>query len=292
MNDQSAKKLCFVIGPIGAEDSKERIHSEWVLAYIIRPVMDGFPSYHVKRADEDPRPGLIDAQLIKDLLDADLVIADLSFNNPNAFYEIGIRHMAQKPIIHIQIEDDKIPFDLSLYRSIKFCLAMPTDIDKAQAKLKRQVEAIQADGYQVENPVTKTRGVVQFQEHATPSEKVLLEQIENLNRRLSNIEQSPFGPNLGSTSPPPTVGVFNTDMAQQLYKFISREAHDPSTFRIVLDFKPDVPDKAMVELVDLLRSMTIHARILSNTSVEIFAPVRNRETVNRVINIYRQYIKE
>ena len=48
---------------------------------------------HVKRADEDPRPGLIDAQMIKDLLVADLVIADLSGVNPNAFYEIGIRHM-------------------------------------------------------------------------------------------------------------------------------------------------------------------------------------------------------
>ena len=62
------------------------------------PVMAEFPNYQVKRADHDPRPGLIDSQLINDLLNAELVIADLSFVNPNVFYEIGIRHMAQKPI--------------------------------------------------------------------------------------------------------------------------------------------------------------------------------------------------
>jgi len=156
--------------------------------------MAGFPSYHVKRADEDPRPGLIDAQLINDLLTADLVIADLSSNNPNAFYEIGIRHMAQKPIIHIQLADEKIPFDLSLYRSIKFSLAVPSDIDKAQVALKAQVEAIHAADYQVENPVTKARGVVQLKEHATPPEQVLLDQIADLNRRLLNIEQFSISP--------------------------------------------------------------------------------------------------
>jgi hypothetical protein len=85
---------------------------------IIEPVMKHFPEFTVKRADEDPRPGLIDSQLIGDLLNADLVIADLSFLNPNVFYEIGIRHMAQKPIIHMQLTTEKPPFDVSLYRAI------------------------------------------------------------------------------------------------------------------------------------------------------------------------------
>ena len=103
------KKLCFVIGPIGDDGTETRIHADWLLEGIIEPVMTEFPDFVVKRADHDPRPGLIDAQIINDLLSAELVIADLSFSNPNAFYEIGIRHMAQKPIIHVQLSTEKPP---------------------------------------------------------------------------------------------------------------------------------------------------------------------------------------
>ena len=84
------EKLCFVIGPIGDEESDPRIHADWLLEGIIEPVMANFPEFRVKRADKDPRPGLIDAQLIDDLLRAQLVIADLTFLNPNAFYEIAL----------------------------------------------------------------------------------------------------------------------------------------------------------------------------------------------------------
>jgi hypothetical protein len=94
-------KMCFVVGPIGAEDSPQRIGADWLLEMIILPVFVDFPQFEIKRADTISEPGMIDAQIINALLNADLVIADLSTLNPNAFYEIGIRHMAQKPIIHM-----------------------------------------------------------------------------------------------------------------------------------------------------------------------------------------------
>jgi hypothetical protein len=86
-------KLCFVVGPIGDEGSEIRNHADWLLNGIIQPVLAGFPEFRVKRADQDARPGLIDVHMINDILDAELVIADLSFLNPNVFYEISIRHM-------------------------------------------------------------------------------------------------------------------------------------------------------------------------------------------------------
>ncbi len=190
MAGQTAQKLCLVIGPKGADDSKERVHTEWVLDEIIRPVMAGFPVYQVKWAFEDVRPRLIDAQLINDLLTADLVIADMSHDNPSALYEIGIRHMAQKPIIHIQLADEKMPFELSLYQAIKFSIATPREIRNAREALKAQVAATELDGFQVENPVTKARGTVQLKEHATAPGKVLLDQIALMNRRLSELDHT------------------------------------------------------------------------------------------------------
>jgi hypothetical protein len=183
------KKLCFVIGPIGDEGSDARVHADWLLEGIIEPVMTDFPGFTVKRADHDPRPGLIDAQMINDLLNADLVIADLSFLNPNAFYEIGIRHMAQKPIIHMQLREETPPFDLSLYRAVKFSRNKFSDLSLARAELSKAVTAVLEDGYQVENPVTNARGRFQLQQHATPSQQVLFDQLRAIEQRLAKIER-------------------------------------------------------------------------------------------------------
>jgi hypothetical protein len=150
--------------------------------------MAEFPNYQVKRADHDPRPGLIDSQMIDDLLNAELVIADLSFHNPNVFYEIGIRHMAQKPIIHMQLATEKPPFDISLYRAIKFARKKPKDLEIARAELKRAVEAVLAEGYEVENPVTNARGRIKLQEHATSEQQVLIGHLEAIQNRLQQLE--------------------------------------------------------------------------------------------------------
>jgi hypothetical protein len=170
-----------------------RTHADWLLQGIIKPVMNDFPNFTVKRADEDPRPGLIDAHLINDLLVADLVIADLSFLNPNAFYEIGIRHMAQKPIIHMQLAEETIPFDLSLYRAVKFSRLQFHELETAKAELRKVVAAVLADGYQVENPVTRARGKVQLDEHATPEIKVLANEVEALREQIRSVETIAIG---------------------------------------------------------------------------------------------------
>src|SRR6266568_694802 len=181
------KKLCFVVSPIGKPDSEVRTHADWVLDGIIRPVMDKFPDFIVKRADDDPRPGQIDVHMIDDLLNADLVIADLSLLNPNVFYEIGIRHMAQKPIIHMQLASEDVPFDVSLYRAVKFSLAKHRDIDAAKSDLEKAVQAVLTEGYQVENPVTGTRGRIKLEEHATPDQQVILAELAALKSRIDRL---------------------------------------------------------------------------------------------------------
>ena len=51
--------------------------------------------------------------MYEQLLNADVVIADVSTYNPNAFYELGVRH-ALKPYVTITIAEDKLvfPFDV------------------------------------------------------------------------------------------------------------------------------------------------------------------------------------
>ncbi|HEY5895545.1 MAG TPA: TRAFs-binding domain-containing protein [Chthoniobacterales bacterium] len=67
------------------------------------------------RADEIVHSGLIDTPMYDQLLKADVVIADLSTSNKNAFYELGVRH-ALRPETTIVIAEDGMktpPFDVN-----------------------------------------------------------------------------------------------------------------------------------------------------------------------------------
>jgi hypothetical protein len=65
------------------------------------------------RADEIVHAGIIDVPMYEQLLNADIVIADVSTMNPNAFYELGVRH-ALRPFTTIIVAESelKFPFDV------------------------------------------------------------------------------------------------------------------------------------------------------------------------------------
>ena len=65
------------------------------------------------RADEILHSGVIDVVMYQELLQADVVIADLSTANPNVFYELGIRH-ALRPFTTIVISENKMPYPFDL----------------------------------------------------------------------------------------------------------------------------------------------------------------------------------
>lgn len=72
----------------------------------------------VVRVDSIDTAGIITAQIIEYIVKAKVVVADLSFHNPNVFYELSLRHTLAKPIIHIIRKCDAIPFDLHSFRTI------------------------------------------------------------------------------------------------------------------------------------------------------------------------------
>ena len=113
------KKTCFVICPIGPDNTPIRDNSDNLYTYIIKPIAEEL-NYDVIRADHIREPGSVSNQVISQLYNANLVVADLSDNNPNVFYELAIRHMVDLPIIHMIRTGQKIPFDISLMRTIYY----------------------------------------------------------------------------------------------------------------------------------------------------------------------------
>lgn len=102
------------------------------------------------RADEVRHSGTIDVPMYEHLINADVVIADLSTYNPNAFYELGVRH-ALRPFTTIAISEKELkqPFDVNhtvilkyehLGKDIGFSEAM-----RFRGELTATIKAILAD---------------------------------------------------------------------------------------------------------------------------------------------------
>jgi hypothetical protein len=107
---------CFVVMGFGKKtdyQSGRVLDLDKSYQYIIKPAAED-AGLECRRADEIVHSGLIDVPMYEQLLSADVVVADISTSNANAFYELGVRH-ALRPYSTITIAEDKMmfPFDVS-----------------------------------------------------------------------------------------------------------------------------------------------------------------------------------
>jgi tetratricopeptide (TPR) repeat protein len=137
----------FVIMPFGRKKSADgsMIYDfNAIYSQIIKPALEsaGFEAF---RADEESVSGDILTDMFQELLLADLCIADLSIDNANVFYELGIRHSLRKRgIVHIQAGRSYMPFDVFNVRTIPYHITTegvpdPAFLEKDRAAISRVV---------------------------------------------------------------------------------------------------------------------------------------------------------
>lgn len=116
-NKGKAKK-CFIITPIGNENSSTFRKAKGVIEGVIKPILEKYGFEDVKPAYEIAESGLIGNQIISRIVNDDLVVANLTENNPNVMYELAVRHAVAKPIVHICEKGTTLPFDIKDNRTI------------------------------------------------------------------------------------------------------------------------------------------------------------------------------
>ena len=85
---------------------------------VVRPVCELF-NVQAVRADEAYGPGLILADVVRQIDEAKFIIAEITPANPNVYYEVGYAHARGKPTILIADRKlEKLPFDLSPFRTL------------------------------------------------------------------------------------------------------------------------------------------------------------------------------
>jgi hypothetical protein len=107
----ASKLTAFVIMPFVERDQK---HSPGFFAEVLRSVITPAAQgsqFTVKTANRQGSD-LIQSTIINDLLDADLVIADLTEHNPNVMFELGMRMREDKPVVLIKAQGTGRVFDV------------------------------------------------------------------------------------------------------------------------------------------------------------------------------------
>jgi nucleoside 2-deoxyribosyltransferase len=85
---------------------------------VIKPVSEKF-GYECLRADEYYTSTPIISDIISSIQEATAIIAEITPDNPNVFYEIGYSHAIKKPTILLcDKKREKLPFDVSSFRTL------------------------------------------------------------------------------------------------------------------------------------------------------------------------------
>ena len=148
------KKPCFVIGPIGEPDSTIRKCADKVFKHIIVPAVEAFDYDTPVRADQIPRPGAITTEVLQHILNDDLVIADLTGPNANAYYELAVSHARRKSFIHLIRKGEQIPFDTKDLRTIP----IGTEVDEAEEareNIKKYISEVEDAGDEILTPISQ-----------------------------------------------------------------------------------------------------------------------------------------
>lgn len=96
----------------------EDFNNPWLFA--IKPAAErcGLLAY---RADDESRPmGKITRDITRSIIDADVIVAEMTGLSPNVTYELGLSHAAKKRVIMITQNTSEIPFDIHDIRHISY----------------------------------------------------------------------------------------------------------------------------------------------------------------------------
>lgn len=156
-------RLCFVVMGYGKRMNPHlgiEVDLDQVYTSVIKPVLEE-SGYKVIRGDEITDCGSIDNSMYALLLKVDLVVADMSTLNPNAIYEVGVRH-TMRPYHTILMMDkrDSFFFDLNHNRIIAYDrdgeVLTDENIQGLRKSLGNCVSTIENLEYKIDSPIFGT----------------------------------------------------------------------------------------------------------------------------------------
>lgn len=128
----SASDTCFVVMPFGPP-----LGSHYSL--IFEPAIRKTGLRPVRADDEIFATGKIMDQVWAGINGAKVLVAELTSRNPNVYYELGIAHALQKPVVLVSSNEEDVPFDVRHIRVIYYDVTDPFWGEKLLNKVAENV---------------------------------------------------------------------------------------------------------------------------------------------------------
>jgi hypothetical protein len=190
---------CFVIMPITTPldiidaYGDDCDHFQHVLDHLFQPAVEQAGYEAIPPAVTDS--AVIQAEIIRNLENADLVLCDMATLNANVFFELGIRVALDKPVALVR--DDQtpsIPFDNSIVGCHKYNSNISPWVLKSE--IPRLASWIKSTGKHQQNALWKHFGITQRAQESEPGDRtqakldLLMTEVAAL-RREQGQDQSP-----------------------------------------------------------------------------------------------------
>lgn len=199
--EEDVKRKCFIITPIGNDGSDTLRKAKGVIESVIKPTLLNYGFFDIKPAYEINNSGMINTQIINRIVEDDLVIANLTGNNPNVMYELCLRHVAAKPIIQICEKGTVLPFDIKDNRTIFYTDDM-LGAEELKGKMSLFLKEISYDEDQIDNPIYNAIkfGKLLKDTQGTDDNKILQLLMDILNQLSDNRNNNLYVNSLGLES--------------------------------------------------------------------------------------------
>lgn len=126
-NEPGKLTECFVLMPISDTDGYEKSHFSRVYTHIIQPACS-LAGLKAVRADDVFKTNYIIVDILRRIIESEIVICDLSARNPNVLYELGIRQAFNKPVVLIKDTKTERIFDIQGLRYTEYDYALRVDL--------------------------------------------------------------------------------------------------------------------------------------------------------------------
>jgi len=145
-------------------DQWKHIYEEW-----IKKAVESFPDRKIVCKRSTATPGNFIKGIVQDLNDSHLVVADLTGNRPNVYYELGIRNALRTGTVLITQDLKALPSDLQTYYCFQYNYSEKAhEYGKAyiafEAEMHEKLGAIVSENFPSDNPVSDFLGFSHYQQ--------------------------------------------------------------------------------------------------------------------------------
>lgn len=244
----------FVICQIGNPGSQTRARTDELCDFVLKPPLEE-RGLRLARADEDPTPGTVSVQIIQAIVDAKVVVADLTGRNANVYYELGVAHSFAKPLLILVDSTDSLAFDLQGERAIVIGDdGAEIGARKAAAaadEVRRQLDVVLAPGY-VPQSLVRGAGVTSSLERFATDDPVK-DQLVRISEQLDELRRGSPATNVWRQQVPTWSEPTAVDVVLRFRDKISRPMDLLSASSILQQLSP-------LELQALVRTWGLDAR--------------------------------